>query len=138
MQTEIMKIEYDTTDIDIDTLCAKYEVNKEDLDWYKEPTLLPKQPIETTIVPGKFATPSTPEQVALDLLLQATRDVKEKAVAWAKDKLDYDSDELMPKDVKDLVAIVDTVEAGFKPKDKEGAIVVNVLVQNLMDAKDDC
>ena len=47
-------------------------------------------------------------------------------------------DILETKEVKDLVSIVDTIEKSLKPKEDKAPLQVNVLVQNLMEAKDDC
>ena len=65
---------------------------------------------------------------------------KKDTLVWAKSKLDADKGvlELETKEVKDLVSMVDTIEKSYKPKEKEDVVVVNVLVQNLMEAKDDC
>ena len=65
---------------------------------------------------------------------------KNDTLVWAKAKLDADKGvlELETKEVKDLVSMVDTIEKSYKPKEKDDVVVVNVLVQNLMEAKDDC
>ena len=65
---------------------------------------------------------------------------KKDTLIWAKAKLDADKGvlELETKEVKDLVSMVDTIEKSYKPKEKDDVVVVNVLVQNLMEAKDDC
>ena len=118
MQDKIMKIEYDTTNIDIDSLCTKYGVVKSSLEWYT-PT-----------------PPSTAPTIMLDI-----NNFKEDAVKWATDKLadDQIALELSTKEVRDLVSIIDTIGTSLtKANQSDAPVQVNVLVQNLMAAADDC
>ena len=71
-------------------------------------------------------------------LLSNIKTFKQDAVTWAKEKLVSEASLLETKEVKDLTAIIDSIEKSVTLKDKEPTQVVNILVQNLMDAKDDC
>ncbi len=121
MQDKIMKIEYDTTNIDIDSLCTKYGVVKNSLEWYTPPSAAPTLQVDPII---------------LDI-----NNFKEDAVKWAKGKLadDQIALELSTKEVRDLVSIIDTIGTSLtKANQSDAPVQVNVLVQNLMAAADDC
>lgn len=135
MQKELLRLEYETTpNPDIDYLCGKYEVNKEDLEWYKPPKEVktevittPKPPTPTTPKP----TPSyqIPNDMARDIKL-----TKEQIVIWARRYIETEGD-LNPKEVKDIVNIIGTIEGSIQPANTTN---VNILVQTLMSSKDDC
>lgn len=72
------------------------------------------------------------------LMLDDIASFKKSTLQWAKSKLADEGSLLETKEVKNLVSIVDTIEKSVKPKEEANTTVVNVLVQNLMEAKDDC
>lgn len=131
MHDTIMKIEYETTNIDIDTLCQKYNVDKYELSWYTEPV-----PIEPEVLPIEHNVREiSASELRESVLLDTAIDIKEFALQRAKEMLE--GEDLSTKEIKDLVAITDTIESSIRPSENT-APVVNVLVQNLMEAKDDC
>ncbi len=65
-------------------------------------------------------------------------EVKQEILSWTKEKILTEAAMLQTKEVKDLMAIIDTLEKSIKPKDENPVVQVNVLVQSLMEAKDDC
>ena len=144
MISKLIKAEYDSGG-DLEYLCNKYGVNSSDLDWYKKPKKTKK---------GKKACKTLVTQDSQDSVIDVIPDdeledkvmlgdiklFKKDVVAWCKSKMtNVEDDDISVREVKELVAMIDTVEKSVKPKEIEKpTTTVNVLVQNLMDTEDDC
>ena len=142
MLEQILKIEYETTGTNIDMLCAKYGIAKESLGWYIQKEDTPKPLMLIQDIPSKsIKTPMTISEN--DNILTDILEAKQLAVNWALTILKIEDEAsvktLQPKEVKDLVAILDTVEQSITKSKVPEATQFNVLVQNFMDkVKDDC
>ncbi len=131
MLNEILKTEYDTTNIDIELLCQRNNIVKEDLPWYHAGyTRL--EPLKTIILDTSIE----------EGMLNSVQDIRDKVLSNVKQRLTLDQlgdGELSIKELKEIEGIVSSIESSIKPKQKEEVTTVNILVQNLMDRTvDDC
>ena len=121
------KIEYETTDITLDELVDKYNLEPSSVSSWKKKTK--QEVVPATIVP-------TTTVVTADTILDDILEFKKNAIAHAKEFMANDVRFSEVKEFKDMVAVVTTLEASLKEQKQP---IVNVLVQNLTERfKDDC
>ena len=151
-----LQIEYETTDITIDDLCLKHNVNLKDLRGYEawnkplelqpivieEPIVITK-PTEEPVVLTPPIVPKKPESPEKQTIV--SKDIKDK-VAEFKELAMEEALRFIRKDVKfaeikefkDMVAIVDSIDKSLQ-KPTSSAPTINILVQNLAERyRDDC
>ena len=162
-----LQIEYETTDITIDDLCLKHNVDLRDLrdyeTWHKPPELqqpiaieepivieeLIEEPVEVKRIKGLLGTkdpaqqpvvPKNPEPPVI-----VSKDIKDKVIEF-KELAMEEALRFIRKDVKfaeikefkDMVAIVDSIDKSLQ-KPTSSAPTINILVQNLAERyRDDC
>ena len=149
LQVRSYKIEYETTDITIEQMKLKYKL-PDSLDtstWHKE---VPPPPALTVLTePPETAPPpaESPDTSSLgngpgvERMLSDIHEFKELTVARALSFMKNDGEWAEIKEIKDMVAIVDSIEKSVRPQVPESpaGITVQVLVQNLMsEFKRDC
>ena len=143
LQVRSYKIEYETTDITIEQLKLKYKL-PDSLDtstWHKE---VPPPPVLTVLTdPTETAPPpaEVPDTSSSEKMLSDIHEFKELTVARALNFMKNDGEWAEIKEIKDMVAIVDSIEKSVRPQVPESpaGITVQVLVQNLMsEFKRDC
>jgi uncharacterized protein (DUF433 family) len=129
------QIEYETTNISKEELVDKYNITPKDLKgsehWAKrnESSYLVETPSQAIVL---AATKETNEDLMADID-KFKREVVAKALDFIKNHAQYAE----VKELKDMVAIVDSVEKSYK--DTNTGPTINVLVQNLTENfKDDC
>lgn len=128
------KTEYETTDISLDTLLIKYDLDETKIDsstWQKRSTVATKpQPI-VEVLPKPIDNPETIsdkiEQFKVEALNLALTAIK-----------NFDKEFDTVKDFKDLVLLVDTIEKSYK-NSNDDKVNVNIVLQNILqNYKDDC
>lgn len=128
------KTEYETTDISLDTLLSKYDLDETKIDtstWQKRSTVATKpQPI-AEVLPKPIDNPETIsdkiEQFKVEALNLALTAIK-----------NFDKEFDTVKDFKDLVLLVDTIEKSYK-NSNDDKVNVNIVLQNILqNYKDDC
>lgn len=139
------QIEYETTDISIESLCTKYDVQTKQLKGYtKWAKRLGEQnivePTQADIITSPIGTQLQDLKIPKDTeeLLESIEDFKRKAVAHAIKFMKDDAEFAEVKEFKDMVAIVDSIEKSYKDT-KDTGPTVNILIQNLTEKfQDDC
>lgn len=146
IKKQLMKREFETTDLTIEQVCEKFKVKLEDLGpystWQKE---LP-EPIEVIVEPTKPLAPvetatsyqhpqnniDTEEyESILDIVDEAKREAAMKARDFFKS---MDFDEVSTKEFKDMTGVLKDIESGeFTKSGKDKGPTINVLVQNMME-----
>ena len=131
------QIEYETTDITIDALCAKYDITTSALKGHQGWT---KRTIETTT-----HLPSVPtsehklvsSKPSNKQIIDNIQEFKELAMEHALKFMRNDAEFAEVKEFKDMVSIVGTIEASYKDDKPENTI--NIAIQNIVkDFTDDC
>ena len=129
MINEIIKTEYDTTNVDIDLLCSRNGIDKATLPWFHAGY---KKPILEVIA-------ENPPEVKMIAQIQ---DIRDEILHSALNRLKLSAlgdEELSTKELKELESIASSIEASIKPAKKTDVPTINILVQNLMDrTQDDC
>lgn len=125
------KLEYETTDIPLDKITKKYNIDIMDTkDWKKKKKTEP----QTIVEKPKPLAEKPPNDMEEEIIA-----AKKKAISQVKayfDNIDL-SDEIEVKEFKDMVGVLTNLGDSIKKKD-DGP-TVNVLIQNLMASlKDDC
>lgn len=137
------QIEYETTDISIESLCTKYDVQTKQLKGYTkwtkglgEPDIA--EPLQADIITSPIDTQDLKIPKDTVELLESIEDFKRKAVAHAIKFMRDDAEFAEVKEFKDMVAIVDSIEKSYKDT-KDTGPTVNILIQNLTEKfQDDC
>jgi hypothetical protein len=128
--------EYEHSTISIDELKEKYSIKLSDAqtkqwckhDEHKPQPLLVQEPTSPIIVLPQDSAYDMGE----DIELIKTNIIKE-AKRWSIE----DIDQAEVKEIKEMVALVDSVEKSYKPE--QSGPTINILVQNMMDKfQDDC
>lgn len=128
------KIEYETTDISLPSLCTKYSIKKDQLKdcltWKKENAnvivgeqeLYPRA-IQDTKTDQDY---SETEQSFLEDITKFKRLAIKHALHAVKD-----AQYLEVKEFKDLVSIMDTIEKSVLPRDEDSQTNINIAIQNM-------
>lgn len=148
LQLHSYRIEYETSDISIEHLKLKYNIPDEyTLDtskWAKRNQ--PITPSEVIILPPVDEAPpelppDTSSSAEIIEMLENIHEFKKLTIQKALSFMKDDSEWAEVKEIKDMVAIVDSVEKSIRPQapDKPAGVTIQVLVQNLMsEFKRDC
>lgn len=128
------KTEYETTDISLDTLLIKYNLDETKIDtstWQKRSTVATKpQPI-VEVLPK----PIDNQETISDKIEQFKVEALNLALTAIKN---FDKEFDTVKDFKDLVLLVDTIEKSYK-NSNDDKVNVNIVLQNILqNYKDDC
>ena len=141
--------EYETTDISIEDLCAKYDIQTKQLKGYTNWVKRQEEPLQgdTSEVQVIDIPKDTSKVQVIDIpkdteeLLENVEEFKKLAVAHAVKFMKNDAEFAEVKEFKDMVAIVDSIEKSYKDV-KSNEPTINVLIQNLTqkfrDTPDDC
>ena len=138
------QIEYETTDISIESLCTKYDVQTKQLKGYTKWAKRQEDPVAEPLQADIIDTPEI-QVIAIPKdtkeLLENVEEFKKLAVAHAVKFMKNDAEFAEVKEFKDMVAIVDSIEKSYKDV-KSNEPTINVLIQNLTqkfkDTPDDC
>lgn len=154
------KKEYETTDISVENLCLKYDLNIEDLrgceEWAKdsEPIDILTEPIEAEVITtisaeveenqdiivptivGSDITPSNPSDSTEVTSTQKKilKDLETFKLGAVKECLRFiknDARYAEVKEFKDMVAIADSIEKSYKDVQDPAGHTINILIQNL-------
>jgi len=133
------KSEFEQTDITIDELCHKYEVDKEQIVGYEEWTKNIVEPqLEQT--PVTLVTQENNTLVTIEEesdILDDVENFKKLAMAHAIKFMKQDAEYAEIKEFKDMCKVVLDIEASYKDSKPENQI--NIAIQNIIkDFKDDC
>jgi len=139
------QIEYETTDITLTEIQQKYSIPSDKTTHWKKRT----EPRDVILVPGTTTSDNpVPKTTISDKNIVTTEDshedlmadidtFKKEVVAKALDFIKNHAQYAEVKELKDMVAIVDSVEKSYK--DTNTGPTINVLIQNLTERlKDDC
>lgn len=144
LQIRSHRIEYETTDITLEQLRMKYNL-PESLDtssWVKEfPTTNILQPVVITKPAPPEPDQENSSSVEIEEMMSDIHKFKQLTVTKALNFMSNDAEWAEVKEIKDMVAIVDSIEKSIRPQlsDKPVGVTVQVLVQNLMsEFKRDC
>jgi hypothetical protein len=135
LQLRSYQVEYETSDISIEHLRMKYQIPEDyQLDtagWEKRQAYLPApQPPETA--PQQVLTqPVATEEDGVTQMLSDITKFKRGVVDRALTFLETEAEYAEVKELKDMVAIVDSVEKSIKGQVPQGP-TVNVFIQNLL------
>lgn len=158
------KAEYEHTNITIEALLKKYQLDKEDIEGYEEWRKPGEQPATILAPLTQVATligskPKTKKQTTVDkIIMQAEvvtptesktieqthidkiEEFKVKALDHCLKFMNKDAQFSEVKEFKDIVAIVDSLEKSYQKVDPDaGKPTINILINNLMARfQDDC
>ena len=146
-----LKMEYENSDISLADLCLKHGVFADELtgadSWEKSEEYQPKPddtPLIPEILPPTQPTSTEPQPTAeetpedIALVLENIQVFKKSVVEYA---LDFIQSAHMAevKEVKDVVAMVDSIEKSYKDLKPQQGPTINIAIQNLVSRfKDDC
>ncbi len=152
------KNEYTNSDITIDDLCRKYDLNRSELKGYtkweksKEVQQQLKEAEDIIVLPKSEETNPTPDKLSsnivvpsddvdINIVKQDIEIFKKLAVKHAVKFIKDDAQFAEVKEFKDMVAIVDSIEKSYNNSPDKGTNI-NILIQNLTqkfrDTPDDC
>lgn len=139
--TELCRAEYETDpDITIDEICNKYSIERSALgptsDWQKVINLA--SPTES--VPAPTNTPTVPISLVtkeVSSIKDLIDEFKNLTIGEALDRMRSEGSEMSVKDMKELVALVDTIDRSYNKH--SDANQINIIVQNVISRYvDDC
>lgn len=134
-----LRIEYETTDITLDDLCAKHNCAIEELkgseEWNKRSNIITTAEI---VNQPEHSEQKPTNQIVLTTIEDKIKEFKEKAVDAALSFINKDVRFAEVKEFKDMVAIVDSIDKSLQ-KGTDSGPTVNILIQNLTERyQDDC
>lgn len=141
------KAEYEHTDISIQDLLKKYQLDKEDIKGYKEwtkvlptPRTTPRTVIPTTPTDIVTIVDDLPVTIVTDSQLKKIEEFKELALEHCLKFMQKDAQFSEVKEFKDIVAIVNTLEVSYQKADPDaGKPTINIMINNLLERfNDDC
>jgi len=140
------KAEYEHTDISIQDLLKKYQLDKEDIKGYKEwtkvlptPRIVTPQLVEPTLDIVTIVD-DLPVTIVTDSQLKKIEEFKELALEHCLKFMKKDAQFSEVKEFKDIVAIVNTLETSYQKADPDaGKPTINIMINNLLERfNDDC
>jgi hypothetical protein len=138
--TELCRAEYETDPyITIDEICDKYNIERSALgptnDWQKV-SELESEPAPTT-VPVTVVDPKEVKATVVSSNKDMIDEFKSITLGEALERIRSEGSEMSVKDMKELVALVDTIDRSFHKS--TDANQINIIVQNVISRYvDDC
>lgn len=146
-----LKVEYETTDITIEDLCAKHSTTPDELTWWPLEND-PKAPVPEVVeessetralasqiptLSKKDTTTATIDPTIKDDIATFKRLAVDHALTFIKTQAQFSE----VKEFKDVVAVIDSIDKSLqeKPGSNSTPVQVNVMVQSIMQGfTDDC
>lgn len=135
--TELCRAEYETDpDISIDELCDKYNIERSALgptnDWQKVIDIP-----STPLVPIEVTTPTSIDTKVAPTNKDIIDEFKNLTITEALQRMRNEASGMSVKDMKELVALVDTIDRSYHKSTDSNQI--NIIVQNVISRYvDDC
>lgn len=131
--------EYETSEITLEALCDKYSIKQTQLtgclEWEKRGT-------EIEVLTQVNELPETREPYEIiepTKIFEDISEFKELAIAHALDFMKNNAKYAEVKELKDVVAIVDSIESSFNKNKQPQGPTVHIAIQNLVERfRDDC
>lgn len=138
------KIEYESSDISLDALFAKYGLEEGCIDtseWIKKYEEVEKDPVEVDVIEDTDLPIDNKEvSTATNHQQKLINDCKKAAIELAHEFFtNFDPAINSVKDFKDMVAAVDSIDKSYKNDKSDDKLNINIVMQNVIEKfKDDC